>query len=102
MAVGTGQCHAAASDLHGLQSEGRQERRSPSSVKALSSTAAVLNIKSMMMEEMKSDMGGSAAVMGAMHAVARLKPGIRVIGVIGAVENAIGPVPTAVGYLHRL
>lgn len=50
-----------------------------------------LNIKTMMMDEMKSDMGGAAAVMGAMHTIARLKPDIRVIGVIGAVENAIGP-----------
>jgi leucyl aminopeptidase len=49
-----------------------------------------LNIKTMMMDEMKSDMGGSAAVLGAMHTIARLKPKIRVIGVIGAVENAIG------------
>ncbi|MBU0692315.1 leucyl aminopeptidase [bacterium] len=50
-----------------------------------------LNIKTLMMDEMKSDMGGAAAVMGAMHTIARLKPGIRVIGVIGTVENAIGP-----------
>jgi len=48
-----------------------------------------LNIKVAMMEEMKSDMCGAAAVLGAMHGVARLKPKQRVIGVIGACENAI-------------
>ncbi|MBK8130103.1 MAG: leucyl aminopeptidase [bacterium] len=48
-----------------------------------------LNIKVAMMEEMKSDMCGAAAVLAAMHGVARLKPKQRVIGVIGACENAI-------------
>ncbi len=50
-----------------------------------------LNIKTAMMEEMKSDMCGGAAVLAAMNGVALLKPTVRVIGVIGAVENAIGP-----------
>ncbi|MCB9366807.1 MAG: leucyl aminopeptidase [Calditrichaeota bacterium] len=49
-----------------------------------------LNIKVAKMEEMKSDMCGAAAVLGAMHAVANLKPKQRVLGVIGACENAIG------------
>jgi leucyl aminopeptidase len=50
-----------------------------------------LNIKTASMEEMKSDMCGAAAVLAAMHGVAQLKPACRVIGVIGAVENAVGP-----------
>ena len=50
-----------------------------------------LNIKVASMEEMKSDMMGGGAVLAAMHGVAELKPKCRVIGVIGAVENAIGP-----------
>jgi leucyl aminopeptidase len=50
-----------------------------------------LNIKVASMEEMKSDMCGAAAVLAAMNGVAELKPGVRVIGVIGTVENAIGP-----------
>ena len=50
-----------------------------------------LNIKVASMEEMKSDMSGGAAVLAAMHGVAQLKPRVRVIGVIAAVENAIGP-----------
>lgn len=39
------------------------------------------------MDEMKGDMGGAAAVVGAMHAVAGRKAKANVIGVIGLVEN---------------
>jgi leucyl aminopeptidase len=39
------------------------------------------------MDEMKYDMGGGAAVIGAMQAIARLKPRIRVLGVVPASEN---------------
>jgi leucyl aminopeptidase len=50
-----------------------------------------LNIKVAMMEEMKSDMCGAAAVLAAMNGVAELKPNVRVVGVMGCVENAVGP-----------
>lgn len=39
------------------------------------------------MEEMKSDMGGAAAVLGAMEAIGQLKPKANVLLVIGCVEN---------------
>lgn len=39
------------------------------------------------MSEMKGDMGGAAAVFGAIEAIARLKPKINVLGIIPAVEN---------------
>jgi leucyl aminopeptidase len=39
------------------------------------------------MDEMKYDMGGGAAVIGAMQVIARLKPAIRVMGIIPASEN---------------
>jgi leucyl aminopeptidase len=39
------------------------------------------------MDEMKYDMGGGAAVIGAMQAIARLKPNARVIGLVPAAEN---------------
>jgi len=39
------------------------------------------------MEMMKSDMGGGAAVVGAMLAIAELEPKINVIGVVPATEN---------------
>jgi len=39
------------------------------------------------MEEMKADMAGGAAVLGAMTALAQLRPKQRVIGLIPAVEN---------------
>ena len=39
------------------------------------------------MEDMKGDMGGAAAVVGTMHALASRKAAVNVIGVIGLVEN---------------
>jgi leucyl aminopeptidase len=42
------------------------------------------------MEKMKYDMAGGAAVLGAMRAIARLKPAIPVTALIPAVENMVG------------
>jgi leucyl aminopeptidase len=42
------------------------------------------------MDKMKYDMCGGAAVLGAMHAIARLQPPIRVTALIPAVENMPG------------
>jgi len=42
------------------------------------------------MEKMKFDMAGGAAVLGAMRALARLKPSIKVIAVIPSTENMPG------------
>lgn len=39
------------------------------------------------MEEMKMDMGGSAAVVGLIHALARTKAKVDVVGIIGLAEN---------------
>ncbi|MEY4753947.1 MAG: hypothetical protein RJA44_1622 [Pseudomonadota bacterium] len=39
------------------------------------------------MDEMKFDMCGAASVLGAMHAIAELKPAINVVGLIPACEN---------------
>jgi leucyl aminopeptidase len=41
------------------------------------------------MEKMKYDMAGGAAVIAAMRAIGRLKPGVRVTGFIPAIENHI-------------
>jgi leucyl aminopeptidase len=41
------------------------------------------------MEKMKYDMSGAAAVIGAMQAIAKLKPGVAVTGYIPTVENMI-------------
>lgn len=43
------------------------------------------------MEDMKGDMGGAACVVGLMHALASRKAKANVIGVIGLVENMVGP-----------
>ena len=43
------------------------------------------------MEKMKYDMSGGAAVLGAMHAIGKLRPtGIRVVGLVAAAENMPG------------
>jgi leucyl aminopeptidase len=42
------------------------------------------------MEKMKYDMAGGASVIGTMQAIARLKPGIAVTGIVPAVENMPG------------
>jgi leucyl aminopeptidase len=39
------------------------------------------------MEKMKYDMAGGAAMAGAMHAIAKLKPNVKVVGIICASEN---------------
>jgi len=39
------------------------------------------------MEKMKYDMAGAAAMIGAMHAIARLKPTVKVIGIVCSAEN---------------
>jgi leucyl aminopeptidase len=39
------------------------------------------------MENMKSDMGGAAAMIGALEALGQLKPNVNVLAVIGTVEN---------------
>jgi leucyl aminopeptidase len=41
------------------------------------------------MEEMKYDMCGGAAVIGAMQVIARLRPNVRVVGVVPASENLL-------------
>ncbi|MGQ7279128.1 leucyl aminopeptidase [Brevibacillus thermoruber] len=47
-----------------------------------------ISIKSVAgMEDMKSDMGGAAAVIGALEALGQLKPRANVLAVIGCVEN---------------
>lgn len=42
------------------------------------------------MLDMKIDMSGAAAVLGAMTAIARIKPDVAVTGYLGCVENGIG------------
>ena len=39
------------------------------------------------MEKMKYDMAGGAAMIGAMQAIAQLKPAVKVIGIVCAAEN---------------
>lgn len=41
------------------------------------------------MEEMKADMAGGAAVLGALRAIAQLRPSRRIVGVVPAAENML-------------
>jgi len=49
-----------------------------------------LNLKTQDLEWMKSDMAGGAAVIAAMQALPALRPPVRVLGVVAAVENMPG------------
>lgn len=53
------------------------------------------------MHDMKYDMSGGAAVIGAMRAIGKLRPKINVVGVIPASENLPGPDATKPGDIHR-
>lgn len=53
------------------------------------------------MEEMKTDMSGAAAVLGAMQAIARLKPKLNVIGLAGCTENMPSGTATRPGDIVR-
>jgi leucyl aminopeptidase len=43
------------------------------------------------MKDMYIDMGGAAAVLGTMHAIAQLQPQVAVHGIVGSCENMTGP-----------
>ncbi len=51
---------------------------------------------------MKGDMGGAAAVLGAMSAVAGVAPRLKVVGYIPATDNMPGPDATRVGDVLRI
>ncbi|MCK5267012.1 MAG: leucyl aminopeptidase [Spirochaetes bacterium] len=53
------------------------------------------------MHEMKGDMGGAAAALGAMHIIGAIKPGVNVTAVIPAVENMIGSMSIRPGDIFK-
>ncbi|HHV71765.1 MAG TPA: leucyl aminopeptidase [Clostridia bacterium] len=53
------------------------------------------------MHEMKNDMAGGAAVLGAMQVIAQLKPQVNVLGIIGAVENMPSGKATKPGDVYK-
>ncbi|MEX0887425.1 MAG: leucyl aminopeptidase family protein [Phycisphaeraceae bacterium] len=58
--------------------------------KAITFDAGGLSLKiNDTMRHMKYDKAAGCAVLGAMHAVARLKPNVRVVGLLPAAENAV-------------
>lgn len=66
--------------------------------KGVTFDAGGINIKpSAGLEEMKFDMSGAAAVLGAAHYFLAVKPPIDVVCALGAVENLLGPEATKPG-----
>ncbi len=66
--------------------------------KGVTFDAGGINIKpSAGLEEMKYDMSGAAAVLGAAHYFLAVKPPIDVVCALGAVENMLGPQATKPG-----
>ncbi len=62
-----------------------------------------LNLKSFEgMQSMKTDMGGAAAVIGAMFAISRLAPNVRVVGICCCTDNQPGPNATKPGDVLRI
>jgi leucyl aminopeptidase len=95
-----------------LRIQGQEKRRLRSPIYALVGKGVTfdsggISIKpSEKMEEMKGDMAGGAAVLGAMLALARLRPRHAVIGLIPAVENlpsgkAVKPGDVVKSYLGK-
>jgi leucyl aminopeptidase len=94
LAVGGGSAHTPRLVVmeHNAPGRGRQRRRRLPTVclvgKGITFDSGGISIKpSPAMDEMKHDMSGAAAVVGAMRACGLLKLPLHVVGVIGAAEN---------------
>jgi leucyl aminopeptidase len=83
-----------------------QKRRLPLYVivgKGVTFDSGGLSIKpAAAMEEMKMDMAGAAAVLGAMQVVARLKLPVRLVGLIPATDNMSGEAALCPGDIIRI
>jgi leucyl aminopeptidase len=93
LAVSRGSQEPARLIVLGYGADGERDARAPSELialvgKGITFDSGGLSIKpAEKMDEMKYDMAGGAAVIGAMQAIARLKPDARVLGVVAACEN---------------
>ncbi len=88
--LGVGQGSARGSRLVVMKWNGAAKSKKPVAFigKGVTFDTGGISIKpSGGMEDMKWDMGGSAAVIGAMHAIAARKAKANVVGVVGLVEN---------------
>ena len=93
--------HGAESDpkLVALKIKGKNPAKTVALVgKGVTFDAGGINIKpSAGLEEMKFDMSGAAAVLGAAHYFTAVPPPVNVICALGAVENLLGPQATKPG-----
>lgn len=70
--------------------------------KAITFDTGGISIKpSSKMWEMKGDMAGGAAVLGAMRAIAQLKPDVRVTAIVPSAHNAVGDTALHPGQILR-
>jgi leucyl aminopeptidase len=95
LAVGQGSAHPpriVVLEHNAPAGRGRSEGRRPPTIclvgKGITFDSGGISIKpSASMDEMKHDMAGAAAVVGALRACALLKVPLHVVGIIGAAEN---------------
>lgn len=90
LAVSRGSCEPARLIVLGYNLDGAKSESDIIALigKGITFDSGGISIKpAARMDEMKFDMGGGAAVIGAMQAIARLKPAARALGVIPAAEN---------------
>ncbi len=88
--LGVGQGSAQPSQLVVMQWNGAAKTKKPLAFigKGVCFDTGGISIKpSGGMEEMKGDMGGAAAVTGLLHALAKRKAKVNVVGILGLVEN---------------
>ncbi|MDE3269380.1 MAG: aminopeptidase [Pseudomonadota bacterium] len=72
-----------------LKVQGKSKRLVVLVGKGITFDTGGMDLKRRDMEEMKYDMSGAAAVLGAMHYFAQVQPDATVVGIVGAAENAI-------------
>lgn len=90
-AVGQGAAHPPRLVILPYLKGGKNQKTIALVGKGITFDSGGLNLKpSGYMEDMKHDMAGAAAVLGAMKAIASLKLKVNVIGVMACAENAIG------------
>lgn len=89
LSVGEGSTDGAHMVVMKWQGAGKDNKFKALVGKGVTFDTGGYNIKVAMMEHMKSDMAGAAAVIGAMAALAKRKSKVNVVAVVGLVENMV-------------
>lgn len=106
LGVGRGSAHGPRFIQLTYSPSGRAKANVPTVVlvgKGITFDAGGLSIKpATSMMTMKDDMGGAAAVLCALGAIARLKLPVRVVAMVPAAENLLGPLAAKPGDVFRM